>query len=268
MEQVTDADLVVQAQAGEEAAFAELYERHFDGVYDFLARMLRNPEDAADLAQDAFLKAMKSLSGLQQPERFKGWLFSIARNGALSRIERIGRTRPLVTTDDEGGEVVMDVVDTDRFSNPAKAAEAQALAALVWEASAGLDPRQLSILDLHLRQGMESAEIADVLGVTKNNGYVLLNRLKKAIEDSIGAFVMLKEGRNYCSGLDSLLGAAEIDGMSPEVRKVVSRHTKDCADCEDRRKKLVSPLAVFGAFAAVVPPMGVKAQILEGLHQQ
>lgn len=268
MEQDTDAELVVQAQAGEEAAFAELYERHFDGVYDFLARMLRDPDEAADLTQDAFLKAMKSLSGLQQPERFTSWLFSIARNGALSRIERAGRPSPLVTTDEEGAEVAMDVVDTGRFSNPAEAAEAQALAALVWEASAGLDPRQVSILGLHLRQGMESAEIADVLGVTKNNGYVLLNRLKKAVEDSIGAFVMFKEGRNYCSDLDSVLGAAEVDGMSPEVRKLVTRHTKDCPDCEERRVMLVSPLAVFGAFAVVGAPPGVKAQILEGLQQR
>ena len=88
MQSATDAELVVQAQAGTEAAFAELYQRHFDAVYDFLARMVRNTDEAADLAQDAFLKAMKSLAGLQHPERFKSWLFSIARNTALNRLER------------------------------------------------------------------------------------------------------------------------------------------------------------------------------------
>jgi len=64
--------------------------------------------------------------------------------------------------------VQFDVVDADRFSDPAEAAEVNAVASLVWQAAAGLDPKQLSLLDLHLRQGLDSGEIADVLGVTKN----------------------------------------------------------------------------------------------------
>src|SRR3990172_7758377 len=185
MDQLAETSLVELAKAGDQHAFAELYNRYFDPVYDFVSRMTRNRDEAADIAQDTFLKAMNALGGLQKGASFKSWIFTIARNTALNRLEKASRTRPLTFEDDERDEVSFDVVDTDRFSDPQEAAQASAIASLVWEAAAGLDPKQLSLLDLHLRQGLDSGEIADVLGVTKNNGYVMLNRLKKAVEEAI-----------------------------------------------------------------------------------
>ncbi|MBK7725391.1 MAG: sigma-70 family RNA polymerase sigma factor [Dehalococcoidia bacterium] len=267
MEQLADSSLIELAQGGDQHAFAELYSRYFDPVYDFVARMMRNRDEAADVAQDSFLKAMNALGGLQKGTSFKSWIFTIARNTALNRIEKNSRTRPLTFEGEDGEEVGFDVVDTDRFSDPEEAAQASAVASLVWEASAGLDPKQLSLLDLHLRQGLDSGEIADVMGVTRNNGYVMLNRLKKAVEESIGAFVMFKDGRQYCGELDSVLKKADIQGMSPETRKVVERHVALCPGCEERKKKL-APLAAFAAFGAIGAPAGAKAHILEGLMQQ
>jgi len=267
MDQAPEASLVELAKAGDQHAFAELYNRYFDPVYDFVARMTRDRDEAADIAQDTFLKAMNALGGLQKGASFKSWIFTIARNTALNRLEKASRTRPLSYAGDDGEEVTFDVVDTDRFADPEEAAEANAIASLVWEAAAGLDPKQLSLLDLHLRQGLDSAEIADVLGVTKNNGYVMLNRLKKAVEDSIGAFIMFKSGRQYCESLDSALSKADIQGMSPETRKLVDRHVAQCPECEERKKKL-APLAAFAAFGAIGTPVGAKAHILEGLMQQ
>ncbi|MGE0599587.1 MAG: sigma-70 family RNA polymerase sigma factor [Dehalococcoidia bacterium] len=267
MEQLPDSSLIELAKGGDQSAFAELYTRYFDPVYDFVARMTRNRDEAADIAQDTFLKAMNALGGLQKGASFKSWIFTIARNTALNRLEKSSRTRPLTFESEDGEEVGFDVVDTDRFSDPEEAAQASAVASLVWEAAAGLDPKQLSLLDLHLRQGLDSGEIADVLGVTKNNGYVMLNRLKKAVEDSIGAFIMFKDGRQYCDDLDSLIRAADIQGMSPETRKVIEGHLAQCPNCEERKKKL-APLAAFAAFGAIGAPMGAKAHILEGLMQQ
>jgi len=255
MDQLADTSLVELAKAGDQHAFAELYNRYFDPVYDFV------------IAQDTFLKAMNALGGLQKGASFKSWIFAIARNTALNRLEKASRIRPLTFEDNEGDEVSFDVVDTDRFSNPEEAAQAGAIASLVWEAATGLDPRQLSLLDLHLRQGLDSGEIADVLGVTKNNGYVMLNRLKKAVEEAIGAFIMFKTGRQYCESLDAALSKADIRGMSPETRKLVERHVAQCPGCEERKRKL-APLAAFAAFGAIGSPVGAKAHMLEGLMEQ
>jgi len=229
MEQIPDAMLVDQARAGDQQAFAELYARWFDPVYDFAARITRDRDEAAAVTRDTFLRAMNTLAWLQEGASFRSWLFTIARNTVLNQLEHTVRTRPLPFDDDDGQAVAFDVVDPGRIASPAEAVEADALASLVWEAAAGLDPKQLSLLDLHLRQGLDSGEIACVMGVTPNNGHVLVNRLKKAVEDAIGAFIVLKGGL---------------------------------------RKELVSPLAVYGAFAAVGSPPGVKGQVIDGLLRQ
>ena len=66
MDQLPDSRLIELAQGGDQHAFAELYSRYFDPVYDFVARMTRNRDEAADIAQDTFLKAMNALGGLQK----------------------------------------------------------------------------------------------------------------------------------------------------------------------------------------------------------
>ena len=57
-----DAELEGLAAGGDREAFAELYSRHFDRVYDFSLRLLRDADEAADVAQETFLKAMAALS--------------------------------------------------------------------------------------------------------------------------------------------------------------------------------------------------------------
>src|SRR5262245_55683289 len=99
-----DATLVEMAVQGDSTAFAELYERYFDRVFDFLARMVRDQAEAADLAQDTFLKAMNGLTTLGKGASFKSWLFTIARNTALNRIERSSRLQPLQGRSDDDDE--------------------------------------------------------------------------------------------------------------------------------------------------------------------
>ncbi len=268
MTQLTDADLVQAAQGGDREALAQLYERYFDAVYDFAVRLVRDREEAADIAQESFLKAMHALGGLRQGASFRSWLFSIARNVALNRLERRGRTRPLAAARDDGEEVAFDVVDPSRFASPEEAAEAAAVARLVWEAAAGLDPRQLSLLDLHLRKGLDAEEIAAVLGITRNNAYVLLHRLKKAVESAIGAYVLWKQAGERCEELQAVLAPAAAAGaITPAVRKAVDRHVERCGECRERRRRL-APLAVFGGLAPIGAPPGVRSAGLERLLRE
>jgi RNA polymerase sigma factor (sigma-70 family) len=265
LSRLDDARLVGLAQNGQQEAFAELYNRYFDRVFDFLSRMLRNRAEAEDVAQDTFIRAINGIDRLESGNKFKSWLFTIARNTALNRIEREKRTRPLVFADDDGEDVELDLVDSDRFGSPDEAAQANATAALVWEAAAGLSPKQYSLLDMHLRQGLDSAEIADVLGVTANNGYVMLNRLRTAVEESIGAYVMMREGRRHCADLDAALTEAGIASISPGARRLVRRHVEGCEVCQKTQAEMVSPTAILGAFVPVEAGPDVKAAILSNV---
>jgi RNA polymerase sigma factor (sigma-70 family) len=262
-----DLELVERAKAGDSAAFSMLYERYFDRVYDFLARMVRDEAEAADLAQDTFLKAMSSLATLSKGATFKSWLFTIARHTALNRLERASRSQPLEGQNDAGEEQRYDVIDPDRFANPEEAAEAEGMAAIVWEAARGLDERSYSVLHLTVREGLESAEIADVLGVTKNNAYVMVNRMKKSLEDAIGALVLLRNGRRHCNELDTELARLQITDMTPEVRRVIERHAGACENCRDRRNRMASPFAIFAGMAVLQPSTGVREGILQTLQQ-
>ncbi len=263
-----DAQLVGLAQNGHQEAFAELYDRYFDRIFDFLSRMMRNRAEAEDVAQDTFIRAIRSIDRLESGNKFKSWLFTIARNTALNRIEREKRSRPLVFADDDGEDVELDLIDADRFGSPDEAAQAEAMAALVWEAAAGLSPKQYSLLDMHLRQGLDSAEIADVLGVTANNGYVMLNRLRAAVEESIGAYIMMREGRRHCPELDAALTDAGIASISPGARRLVRRHVAACEVCQEKQAEMVSPTAILGAFVPVQAGPDIKAAILSNVMNE
>src|SRR5689334_20900572 len=76
----------------------ELFAKHQNEIYAYLVRMLRDPELAADLTQDAFVKAYKAYDSLQKPENARAWLYQIAHRVALDNLRRrkIVRFVPLV----------------------------------------------------------------------------------------------------------------------------------------------------------------------------
>src|SRR5690348_3380378 len=107
---VDDAILVRTAQGGDREAFAQLYDRYFERIYDFVRRTLRNEADAADVTQEVFIKAMGSIGSLSNPLVFKSWLFTIARNLSISKIRGQRNTLSLdYSSDDESDATLSDI---------------------------------------------------------------------------------------------------------------------------------------------------------------
>ena len=261
-----DAQLVAEAREGSEDAFSALYERYFDGVHDFLTRLLRDRQEAADLTQDTFIRAFERIDMLEKPGSFKSWLFTIAHRQGLNRLARSKRavvTSQLDISSEEAA--VYALVDPDRSGDPERAAEAEAAARIIWAAAAGLDPKTYSVLDLHVRHGLESAEIADVLGVSKSNAYTMVSRMKKSFSSTLSTYLLMRNGKDDCVELAEILAAAETDDITPELRKAVDKHSKKCDICKENRKVLFLPLKMFAALAAAPVPAGLQAETWEAV---
>jgi len=259
--QRTDGELEQLAAAGDGIAFGELYDRHFGKVFDFSFRLLRDQDEAADVAQETFLRAMRALSPGEKSASTTTWLFTIARNLALTRLERKGRTVAIDGPDDKGTEAgSFAIVDGTVLGDPERAALASDQARLVWEASQFLSPKEVSVLDLHLRQGLESADIAEVMGITKGNAYTILSRLKTNLEEAVTALVLVRTARAKCLTLDRDVLDSKTALLSPEIRRLVNQHLETCPTCQEEKKRLLSPTALFGAFAMVPVPLALKTK--------
>jgi RNA polymerase sigma factor (sigma-70 family) len=249
----TDAELVSRVLAADREAFAVVYDRYGDRLHDFAYSMLRHREDAADAVADAFVLFAERLSQLREPDRLRPWLYAIVRSECLRRLK--ARKRVAHGDDEQLVEMADDAI------TPEESAERTALQQLVWDASAGLADRDRAILDLHLRQGLEGAELGEAMGVSANNAYVMLNRLRGQVDRSLGALLIARLGRDDCDELDGLLG--DWDGsFSPLVRKRVARHVDRCDVCSERRKRILSPWMLLAGVPMFAAPLGLRDRVL------
>jgi RNA polymerase sigma-70 factor (ECF subfamily) len=86
---ISEAQLIRQARRGDPEAFAALVSLHERFVYNLALRTLGNPEDAADVAQDTFIRAWQALPRFRAESLFRTWLYRIVLNLCLNRIPRL-----------------------------------------------------------------------------------------------------------------------------------------------------------------------------------
>lgn len=180
----SDAALVAQAKCGDAQAFALLYHRYVERVYDFCAHRLSSTEAAEDATQTVFLRAVTSLSQCREEALFAGWLFAIARNVVNDsyRSRRIAE-QPLP--------------DIFEVEDPSDSLEDQALRS-EWnrELSAMRDEcltgSERELLDLRL-QGLTDKEIAVALGRSHGAIRVAQHRMVHKLRDCLDASNVHKE---------------------------------------------------------------------------
>jgi RNA polymerase sigma factor (sigma-70 family) len=252
--------LVLAARSGDERAFGQLFDAWFDRVHDLSRRIVHDPGIAAEVAQDAFLKAWTKLDTLDDPDAFGGWLLRITRNGSLNRLEKERRS---VATDDEVLTVARDKTVTG--DDPFEKLDDAGRVALVWEAAAALGERDQSVLDLHLRHGLSPAELAEELGCTPNNAHQVLFTMRKRLGNAIRAIVLYRAGRPTCTALKVTLADAGVTRFDAATVKLIDRHTDVCDECAEARIERVAPAALFAAAPIVAAPLTLKAAAAKGL---
>ena len=83
-----DKDYIERVLGGDVNAFTYLVDEYKGMVYTIALRMLKNSEDAEELAQDIFVKAFNSLKNFKFESKFSTWLYRITYNGAISRLRK------------------------------------------------------------------------------------------------------------------------------------------------------------------------------------
>ena len=251
-----DSQLVTAYLSGDRNALASMYDLYAPGLYDTAAAMLSDRHDAADMVQDVFCIAAERLNQLRDPDRLKPWLYAVLRNEVYRRTKKRKRATPT----DFQSETTPDVVAAFDPNAEGATASYDELAELVRSAAAGLDERDRLVLELSVRQGLSGADLADALGVSPEQSYSLVHRMRDRIEKSLGAFTVAKMGGQDCKEL-----AAIISGWNGEfsvlIRKRVARHIEECSTCEKTRSKY-APLALFGAAPVILLPFGLREKVL------
>lgn len=153
-----DAHLVERARAGDHAAFAALVRRYERKLIRVLARLVRDPELARDLAQETFWRVYNRLDRFDTARRFGPWLFRIGVNLGLDHLRRCRSEPPPPASIDRGfGEGRFDVPDPDPRVQVELAQEVQFVLAQI-------PVSYRTILVLRDLEGFSSAEVAAIVG--------------------------------------------------------------------------------------------------------
>ncbi|NLT56940.1 MAG: sigma-70 family RNA polymerase sigma factor [Actinomycetales bacterium] len=256
-----DTELVLAARGHEPGAYGELFHRWYDRCYDVAWNIVRDRETAADVAQDAFLQGWEHLAELRDPTAFGGWILRATRNRALNHLrgQRAHAQDPI--DDQPEGRMAMPAHEAD----PALLSESDDRRRLVWTAAAALGERDTSLLDLHLRHGLEPAEIAEEMQITPNNAHQLLFRLRGKLRETIGAALLWREGRPTCERLAALLPASS--GFDGAVAAAVRRHQRDCESCAHEVSRQTHPERLFAAIPFAVAPAALKTRAMAALRE-
>ena len=250
-----DSEVAAAIVAGDPDGLAEAYDRYAAPLYTYCRSLLREPADAADAVQDTFVIAASKLAGLRDRSRLRPWLYAVARNECHRRLRE--KASAATSALDQLPEM------SDESADVAEGAERAELRALLRSAVRGLGASEQDLIQLQLRQELDVAEIAAVLGVSRNHAHALLSRARAQLEVSLGALLVARSGRGDCEALGALL--EDWDGqLDVLMRKRINRHIERCPACTERKRRELAPALLLGLAPlpiAVMPP-GLRTQVL------
>jgi RNA polymerase sigma factor (sigma-70 family) len=250
-----DSEVVAAIVAGDPDGLAEAYDRYAAPLYTYCRSLLREPADAADVVQDTFVIAASRLAGLRDQNRLRPWLYAVARNECHRHM------RATATTVTAPLDTMPDV--TDASADAGGEIGRAELRALLRSAVRGLSAGDQDLIELQLRQGLDVAEIAAMLGVSRNHAHALLSRARDQLEASLGALLVARTGRADCAALSALL--RDWDGqLTVLMRKRINRHIERCPVCAERKRRELAPALLLGLAPLVTLPIAAMPAGMRG----
>ncbi len=182
-----DKQLVKLVLGGSQDAFRDLVRRYQRPVYALILRMLRDPSDAEELAQEVFVKAYLALDSFDPSRKFSSWLFKIAHNASIDVLRKKRLPTVALETEEERGLDPLAVVPDRRTESPASRVERGQLAQAIEIALGRLRPAYREMMILRFQEGMAYEEIAEVTGLPLGTVKTHLHRARKAMARELTA---------------------------------------------------------------------------------
>ncbi len=157
--------IIQRVRNGDVNAFELLVREYEKNVYNLALRMVKNPDDAADMTQEAFIKAYNSLSSFRGDSKLSVWLYRIVSNGCLDFLRSV-RRHPAVSLsveNDEGEETELDIPDESQ--SPEELLERKLTRESVRRGLEALPEDYRQILLLREIQGLSYEEISAILAL-------------------------------------------------------------------------------------------------------
>jgi len=180
-----DPILLERCQQGDSEAFAQLLAEQQDYVYTLARRLLRHPEEAADVTQEVFLKVWQGLPAFRGDARFRTWLYRIVTNHCLNRLRSLKGKPNTVSLDKMNTERIRDQVP-----GPYAKAWQREQQEMIWGKVEQLPEKYRAVLNLYYQQELSCREIAEVLGIPIGTVKTHLHRARTALANA------LPQGRN------------------------------------------------------------------------
>jgi RNA polymerase sigma-70 factor (ECF subfamily) len=190
---VEDAVLVQQWRKGDAAAIEKLVCKYQGRIYNLILKICSNPDDAAELMQDTFVKVLENIDKFESRSAFYTWVFRIAVNLTLNYRKRkatVGFTSldaETASDNEQARQGLAAILSDDKSPDPAQVAENKELCDLLQKGIGKLDDEHRTIIVLRDIEGMDYEQIAEVLGTELGTVKSRLSRARAALRQILEA---------------------------------------------------------------------------------
>lgn len=190
--QVDETALIRAAQAGDQDAFAQLVRVYDQSVLRLALNLLRSPEDARDVYQEAFLRVYRNLHNFRFDCSFHTWLYRIVTNLCLDQMRKrkVRKEEPTVIATPDGPVDRADTVAEQRAdTDPERRLLSGQLRRRVKQVLGGLTPRERMVFELRHYQGLRLRQIGEILGTSEEAAKNCLFRANQKMRSALGDFL-------------------------------------------------------------------------------
>jgi RNA polymerase sigma-70 factor (ECF subfamily) len=185
-EGIDDAECVRQVQHGDTSCFEVLVRRHQKATFNLIYRLLGDYDEAAEVTQEVFLSAYKSINQFRGHANFSTWLYRIAFNHASTRRKnlKVAQQRYVSLEDVE--------IIGESPNDPAKSAEQKEIQERVQQALNTLDKEEATVILLRDLQDVPYDEVAAILGIPIGTVKSRLHRARQALKARLSPYFYKK----------------------------------------------------------------------------